>query len=135
MKVDSTAFADTIPMCDTADPKRKTASLSFTACGCPTPMLHRVPRALWMRFFPAVRLYCCRNCGTRVLRRRISSPGALTTTGYLPPYYLPASTRHGAPARQAAPVLQLVLPSELLNLLRATRPNATTSLANEHERR
>jgi hypothetical protein len=99
------------------------------------PMLHRIPRAIWMRFLPVLRLYRCRNCGTRVLRRRIRSSAAAATAGYLPPYYIPASTRHAAPARLAAPVLQLVLPSELLNLLRATGLNATTLHNQENAQR
>jgi hypothetical protein len=126
VKADSTAFADTVPMCDVAQSSRKSTSLWLVACGCTTPMLHRIPRAIWMRIVPALRLYRCRNCCTRVLRRRLRSSAALGTAGYLPPYYLPASTRHAASARLAAPVLQLVLPSELLTLLRATGLNATT---------
>jgi hypothetical protein len=135
VKADSTAFADTLPMGGAAQSSKQNASIALFACGCSNPMLHRIPRALWMRFLPALRLYRCRNCGTRVLRRRMPSSAAAATAGYLPPYYIPASTRHAAPARLAAPVLQLVLPSELLNLLRATGLNATTLHNQENAQR
>jgi hypothetical protein len=109
-----------------AQSSKQNASIALFACGCSAPMHHRIPRAIWMRLLPALRLYRCRNCGARVLRRRIRSSAALGAAGYLPPFYLHASTRHAAPARPAVPVLQLVLPTDLRNLLRATGLNAIT---------
>ena len=42
-------------------------SLSFTPCSCQGGNHYRVPRSLWMHFFPSRRLYQCSECDRRVL--------------------------------------------------------------------
>ena len=41
--------------------------LSFTPCRCQASHPYRVPRSLWMHFFPARRLYQCSACDCRFL--------------------------------------------------------------------
>ena len=42
-------------------------SLSFTPCHCKGGTYNRVPRSLWMHFFPTRRLYLCSECDHRAL--------------------------------------------------------------------
>jgi hypothetical protein len=71
MSTVSRAFTDTMPMYGSIRSSGKAAAFAMFTCRCETPTLYRVQRAFWMRFVPAMRLYVCRNCGTRVLRRRM----------------------------------------------------------------
>jgi hypothetical protein len=113
MSTVSQAFADTMPMYGSSRTTGKGASFAIFTCRCQTPTLYRVQRALWMRLLPAMRLYVCRNCGTRVLRGRMPVERLHRTLGYLPPYYLPKSTRGTVAPRPSPVVLQLVLSDEV----------------------
>ena len=42
-------------------------SLSFTPFRCKGGNHYRVPRSLWMHFFPSRRLYQCSECDKRIL--------------------------------------------------------------------
>ena len=42
-------------------------SLSFAPCHCKGGKHNRVPRSLWMHFFPTRRLYQCSECDHRAL--------------------------------------------------------------------
>jgi hypothetical protein len=124
MSTVSRAFADTMPMYGSTRSSGKGAAFAMFTCRCETPTLYRVQRAFWMRFVPAMRLYVCRNCGTRVLRRRMPAEPSHRTLGYLPPYYLPRSTRGKVAPRVSPVVLQLVLSDDML---RYTTARTTTT--------
>jgi hypothetical protein len=124
MSTVSQAFADTMPMYGSSPTSGKGASFTMFACRCETPTLYRVQRALWMRLLPGMRLYVCRNCGTRVLRARMPVEPSHRTLGYLRPYYLPKSTRGTVAPRVSPVVLQLVLSDDML---RYTSARITTT--------
>jgi hypothetical protein len=124
MSTVSQAFADTMPMYGSNRRRGKGASFAMFTCRCETPNLYRVERSLWMRLLPGMRLYVCRNCGTRVLRARMPVEPSHRTLGYLPPYYLPKSSRGTVAPRLSPVVLQLVLSDDML---RYTTARTTTA--------
>jgi hypothetical protein len=96
-------FAETQRMTESAYLGRfnRAGELRFFGCGCGLQKLSRIPRDLWMRLFPLLRLYGCRCCGARVLRARMRHRGTAYGPVYLPARSLPVNAaRHAQTARR-----------------------------------
>lgn len=75
---------------------RETGAVSLFRCGCCAPRLVRIPRAMWMRLLPLLRLYWCLDCGRRVLRTKTRQRFAYGSL-YLPARRLRPEPRGGRP--------------------------------------